>query len=61
MAAKLNEYYAKAAKEYGVMGRMKLAMLTKISSEKAALEADSPDNIKLFEQAWGQLKLAVAA
>jgi len=58
MAAKLNEFYAQAAKQYGVMGRMKLAMLTKISSEKAGLEADSPENIKLFEQAMLQLKQA---
>jgi hypothetical protein len=58
MAAKLTEFYATAAKEYGVSGRMKLAMLTKISSEKAAAEADTPENIKLFEQALAQLKAA---
>ena len=58
MAAKLTEFYAQAAKQYGVMGRMKLAMLTKISSEKAGTEADSPENIKLFEQAMLQLKQA---
>lgn len=58
MAAKLTEYYAQASKQYGVMGRMKLAMLTKISSEKASAEPDSPENIKLFEQALLQLKAA---
>jgi hypothetical protein len=58
MAAKLTEFYAQAAKQYGVMGRMKLAMLTKISSEKAGAEADTPENIKLFEQAMLQLKQA---
>ena len=58
MAAKLTEFYAQASKQYGVMGRMKLAMLTKISSEKAGSEPDSPDNIKLFEQAMLQLKAA---
>jgi hypothetical protein len=58
MAAKLTEFYAQAAKQYGVMGRMKLAMLTKISSEKANTEPDSPENIKLFEQAMLQLKAA---
>ena len=58
MAAKLNEFYAQASKQYGVMGRMKLAMLTKISSEKAGSEPDSPENIKLFEQALLQLKAA---
>ena len=58
MAAKLNAFYAEATKQYGVMGRMKLAMLTKISSEKAGTEADTPENIKLFEQAMLQLKQA---
>ena len=58
MAAKLTEFYAQASKQYGVMGRMKLAMLTKIPSEKAGTEADTPENIKLFEQAMGQLKAA---
>ena len=58
MAAQLSEFYNQAAKQYGVMGRMKLAMLTKISSEKAGSEPDSPENIKLFEQAMLQLKQA---
>ena len=58
MAAKLVEFYAQATKDFGVMGRMKLAMLTKISSEKAGTEADSPENIKLFQQALLQLKQA---
>lgn len=58
MAAKLTAFYAEATKQYGVMGRMKLAMLTKISSEKAGTEADTPENIKLFEQAMQQLKAA---
>jgi len=58
MAAKLTEFYAQATKQYGVMGRMKLAMLTKIPSEKAGAEPDSPENIKLFEQAMLQLKAA---
>lgn len=58
MAAKLNAFYAEATKQYGVMGRMKLAMLTKISSEKAGTEADTPENIKLFEQAMLQMKQA---
>jgi hypothetical protein len=58
MATKLTEFYAQATKQYGVMGRMKLAMLTKISSEKAGNEPDSPENIKLFESALLQLKQA---
>jgi hypothetical protein len=58
MGAKLTEFYAVVAKEFGVPGRMKFAMLTKISSEKAAAEADTPDNIKLFENALVQLRSA---
>ena len=58
MAAKLTAFYSQASKDYGVMGRMKLAMLTKISSEKAQIEADSPANVALFEQAMTQLKAA---
>lgn len=58
MAAKLTSFYEQASKEFGVMGRMKLAMLTKIPSEKAALEADTPANVQLFEQAYRQLRQA---
>ena len=46
MAAKLNEFYKQAAKEFGLPGRIKLAMLTKISSEKAEAAPDSPENIQ---------------
>lgn len=58
MAAKLTAFYAQAAKDYGVMGRMKLAMLTKVSSEKAVNEPDTPAIVALFEQAMVQLKAA---
>ena len=58
MAAKLTEFYTQASKQFGMSGRMKLAMLTKISSERAGAEADTPDNIRLFEQAMAQLKNA---
>ena len=40
MAAKLNEFYKQAAQEFGLAGRIKLAMLTKISSEKAEAAED---------------------
>ena len=58
MASKLTGYYAQAAKEFGVVGRMKLAMLTKISSERAATEADSSANIQVFENAIRQMRAA---
>lgn len=57
MAAKLESFYQQAAKEWGMTGRMKLAMLTKISSEKARSAEDSPENIRVFEDALKQLRL----
>lgn len=56
MAARLTEFYDKAANEFGLAGRIKLALLTKISSEKAGAVEDSPDNIRVFEQALKQLR-----
>jgi hypothetical protein len=56
MAAKLNEFYKQAAQEFGLAGRIKLAMLTKISSEKAEAAEDSPENIRIFERAIQQLR-----
>jgi hypothetical protein len=56
MAAKLSEFYKEAAQEFGALGRIKLAMLTKISSEKAEAVEDSPENIRVFEQAMAQLR-----
>jgi hypothetical protein len=58
MAAKLNEFYKQAAQEFGLAGRIKLAMLTKIPSEKAEQLDDSPENLRIFEQAMQQLRAA---
>ena len=58
MAAKLTNYYAMASNEFGIAGRMKLAMLTKVPSEKAASEPDTPENIRIFEDALAQLRRA---
>jgi len=58
MAAKLTDFYKQAAQEFGLAGRIKLAMLTKISSEKAESAEDSPENIRVFEQALKQLRAA---
>ncbi len=60
MGMRLVGIYEAAGKEFGFMGRMKLAMLTKIASEKAAAEADSPDNVRLFEQALARLRKEAA-
>ena len=57
MGARLIYFFEQASKEYGAVGRMKLAMLTKVSSVKAQDETDSAENIKKFEQALAQLRL----
>ena len=56
MATRLNEFYQQAAREFGLAGRIKLAMLTKISSEKAQAAEDSLENIRIFEKAMQQLR-----
>jgi hypothetical protein len=56
MATRLTDFYKQAAQEFGLAGRIKLAMLTKISSEKAASVDDSPENIRIFERALQQLR-----
>lgn len=56
MGAKLVGYFEKVSQEFGPTGRMNLALLTTISSAKAATEEDSPANIKKFEEAIAQLR-----
>ena len=51
MAEILLKYYKYIKDESGFNGQMKLAAETKIPSAKAALEADSPENIQLFKKA----------
>ena len=56
MGARMTEYYTKAEKEFGLQGRMKLALLTAIPSSRAETEADSAENLQKFEKALAQLK-----
>jgi hypothetical protein len=56
MGAQLVGYFEKVGAEFGAAGRMKLAMLTLITSAKAGSEADSAENIRKFEEAIGQLR-----
>lgn len=49
-------FYDQASKEFSAVGRMKLAMLTLISSVKAGDAPDSPENIKKFEAALDKLR-----
>lgn len=56
MGARLVEAFSQAAKEFGTAGRMKLAMLTKMSSGVAQTAPDSPQNLKLFQEAMERLR-----
>ena len=55
MAEKLLSYFDQAKAKAGLQGKIKLAMITKISSQDAGKLPDSPENIALFEKALGQL------
>jgi hypothetical protein len=52
----LKARYEQIGKELGPAGRMKLAMLTKISSIKAADIEDSAGNLKLVDEAIAQIR-----
>ncbi len=56
MGVQLVDFYKQATSEFGVTGRVKLAMLTKVSSEKAQSEPDSAEAIKLFQKSLDQLR-----
>jgi hypothetical protein len=52
MAEKLLLYYKYIGELKSLEGKIKLALLTKIPSTKAAFEPDSDENIKLFRDAF---------
>ena len=55
MGAVLLRYYDKAMEQSGLAAKVKLAMITKMSSAQAKDAPDSPENIKLFEDALTKL------
>ena len=55
MGARLIVFFDQAEKKGGLASQVKLAMLTKMSSKKAADAPDSPENIKLFEESIAKL------
>lgn len=61
MGAKLVALYEEVNKVGGTRARVKMALLTKLSSQKALEAPDSPENIQLFEAAVATIKAAVAA
>ena len=51
MGEKLVKYYDLAADRGGMMARMRLAVMTSISSAKAPTAPDSTENIEAFRKA----------
>jgi hypothetical protein len=60
MGVKLQAKYEQIGKEFGPQGRMKLALLTQISSIKAAELEDSVENMNLISSAIAEVRLAFA-
>jgi hypothetical protein len=59
MGMQLVHRYEEIGREMGAIGRMKLAMLTKLSSVHAADVEDSASNLKLVDDAIAQLRKGV--
>jgi hypothetical protein len=55
---RLVDFYAEAAKQAGLQGKIKLALITRISSVNAMTEPDSPANVELFRKALEEVKKA---
>jgi len=55
MGEQLLVYYEKANAKGGIQAKVKMAMMTKMSSEQAKSAPDTPENIKLFTDALAQL------
>jgi hypothetical protein len=56
MGQKLTQFYEEVAKIGGIKAKMRLAVLTLISSAKAVEVPDSPENITKFEKAIQEIK-----
>ena len=56
MGEKLLEFYKKADELGAMKARMRLAVLTLISSKKAGVVPDSPENLEKFKQAIKELE-----
>ena len=56
MGQKLLEFYNEVVELGQAKARMRLAMLTRVSSVQAAQEPDSAENIKKFQEALQEIK-----
>ncbi len=50
MGKKLAEYYQVVEEKAGLVGKVRLAMMTGIPSQTARFEPDSPENLLKFKQ-----------
>lgn len=56
MGQRLMSYYDQAKNLGGLKAQMRLSMITKLPSSQAVAAQDSPDVIKMFEQALTEIK-----
>lgn len=56
MGVQMKSRYEDVGREFGAVGRMKLAMLTKIPSTKAEETQDSAANLKLMDEAIAEIR-----
>jgi len=56
MGVKLIEFYEKSKALGGIKAQMRMAILTKMPSNRAKDAPDSGENIKLFEEAFKELQ-----
>jgi len=56
MAQKLLSFYDEANNLGGIKAKMRLAVLTAISSTKAATEPDSSENVAKFDKAMQEIR-----
>jgi hypothetical protein len=59
MGVKLAAFYNEANEVGGARARIKMAIITKLSTEKAMAAPDSPENIKVFQEALSTIKAGV--
>ncbi len=61
MGQKLAAVYQRAKEEGGFFAQVRLAMLTKLTLEKALKEPDTPENVRLFEEAYAKVQALASA
>jgi hypothetical protein len=56
MGAKLEALYAEADRVGGMKAKVRMAMITKLTTKTAGSAPDSPENIKIFQDALAEVK-----